>query len=95
MNEFAHGQIKMRKLDTSLKCIDENYDGHTDQQMDMWSHGEVAFPMMSGRQGRDIYSGHFPPGGKYLSTVKNGAEFKGGLEKRKGKGGKRRKLRKE
>ena len=36
---------------------------------------------------RDIYSGHFPP--PILS--KNGEEFEGGLEKRKGKGGKRRK----
>ena len=38
----------------------------------------------------NIYSGHFPPGGKFLSTVKNGEEFKGGIEKRKEKGGKRR-----
>ena len=34
---------------------------------------------------RDIYSGHF------LSKVKNREEFEGGLEKRKRKGGKRRK----
>ena len=38
---------------------------------------------------RDIYSGHSPPwGGGFLSKVKNREEFEGGLEKRKGKGGK-------
>ena len=34
---------------------------------------------------RDIYSGHF------LSKLKNRKEFEGGLEKRKGKGGKNKK----
>ena len=38
-----------------------------------------------------------PPGGGggFLSKLKNREEFEGGLEKRKGKVGKRRKLRKE
>ena len=36
---------------------------------------------------RDIYSGH----SHFLSKLKNREEFEGGLEKRKGKGGKRRK----
>ena len=36
-------------------------------------------------QSMDIYSGHFPPWGGGLSKVKNGEEFEGGLEKRKGK----------
>ena len=37
-----------------------------------------------------------PPGGEeFLSKLKNREEFEGGLEKRKGKGGKRRKQRKE
>ena len=43
---------------------------------------------------RDIYSGHPPPlgGGEFfLSKLKNREEFEGGLEKRKGKGWKRRK----
>ena len=35
---------------------------------------------------RDIYSGHF------LSKVKNREEIEGGLEKRKGKGGKEEKM---
>jgi len=40
----------------------------------------------------------FPPplgGEEFLSKLKNREEFGGGLEKRKGKGGKRRKQRKE
>ena len=39
---------------------------------------------------RDIYSAHPPPGGgeEFLSKLKNREEFGGGLEKRKGKGGK-------
>ena len=42
---------------------------------------------------RDIYSGHSPPPwrGEILSKVKNREEFEGELEKRKRKGGKRRK----
>ena len=46
---------------------------------------------------RDIYSGHFPPAPprvvrKFLSKVKNREKFEGGLhEKRKGKGGGKRK----
>ena len=40
-----------------------------------------------------MYSGHFSPpwGGGILSKLKNREEFEGGLEKRKGKGEKRRK----
>ena len=34
-----------------------------------------------------------PPGGEILSKLKNREEFKGGLEKRKGKGGKEKKKR--
>ena len=37
----------------------------------------------------------FLPPGKFLSKVKNREEFEGGLGERKGKGGKRRKKRKE
>ena len=42
---------------------------------------------------RDIYSGHPPPlgGGAFLSNVKNREEFEGGLEKRKGKEGEKKK----
>ena len=46
------------------------------------------------RKIRDIYSGHSPPLGGDFSKVKNREEFEGGLEKRKGKGGKRRKKKK-
>ena len=35
-----------------------------------------------------------PPGGFFLSKLKNREEFEGGLEKRKGKGEKRRKIEK-
>ena len=44
---------------------------------------------------RDIYSA--PLGGEeeFLSKLKNREEFEGGLEKRKGKGGKRRKKEKD
>ena len=47
--------------------------------------GESIYPKC-----RDIYSGRFPPrGGEFLSKLtKNREEFEGGLEKRKGKGGK-------
>ena len=38
---------------------------------------------------RDIYSGYFPLGGKFVSKLKNREEFEGGFEKRKGKGEKR------
>ena len=45
---------------------------------------------------RDIYSGHFPPPwGKFLSKLKNREEFEGGLEKKKGKRGEKKKKRKE
>ena len=46
---------------------------------------------------RGIYSGQSPhPGGwEFVSKLKNREEFEGGLEKRKGKGGKRRKKRKK
>ena len=92
MNEFAHGQIKMRKLDTSLKCIDENYDGHTDQQMDMWSHGEVTFPIMSGRQGSIIYIlAISPQAGNFCPQWKPGQNLKEDLKKGKEKGEKKKK----
>jgi len=42
-----------------------------------------------------IYILAIPPPGGFLSKVKNREELEGGLEKRKGKGGKRRKKRKE
>ena len=49
--------------------------------------------MDNGEKHRDIYSGHPPPlgggGEEFLSKLKNREEFKGGLEKRKGKGGKK------
>ena len=43
--------------------------------------------------GGEIYSGHSPPweGGNFLSKLKNREEFEGGLEKKKGKGGKKEK----
>ena len=47
---------------------------------------------------RDIYSDHFPPplgGGDFWPKLRNREEFEGGLEKRKGNGGKRRKKGKE
>ena len=44
---------------------------------------------LKGKSG--IYILAIPPPGKILSKVKNREEFEGRLEKRKGKGGKRRK----
>ena len=36
----------------------------------------------------DIYSGHYPPWGKFLPKLKNREEFEGGLEKGRENGGK-------
>ena len=58
---------------------------------DFPNYGVMALCVSDPRQDRDIYSGHIWGAGEFLSKVKNGKEFEGGLEKRKGKGGKRRK----
>ena len=69
------------------KHIDINYIGKS--RLTSACDNRLNTCLLITLQYRDIYSGHLPPGGwGILSKVKNREEFEGGLEKRKGKGGK-------